>query len=201
VQLAIAVGAAAAPAVPQNSDAVIEALETVLTQACQTAYLRGRQLSNGWQQQVIAAGPAEYTKSLSAFRDASAICLQQLGTGIDGASRNFPDITSAIAGSWTFAPALWIATNNFALAIASDPSSPVPDHIAKAESQSQQFAAAIGQFSTWINDTESRLMLCGTHRVARPNRPTRVAILQSPAPHSPLLVAFSFTWPQHKGYT
>jgi hypothetical protein len=106
--------------VPQNAAAVFDAFKTVLTQVCQTAYTQGRQLSEGWQQQVIAAGPAEYAKKLSAFRDASATCLQQFGAVINLGSQNFPNITSAVAGSWTFAAPLWIATNTFASTIARD---------------------------------------------------------------------------------
>jgi hypothetical protein len=150
-------GSAAIPDVPQNAGALIDAFRTVLTQACQPAYSRGRQLSTGWQQQVAATGPAEYAKSLVAFRNAAAVCIQQFGAVINGASRSFPDIVFAVAGSWTFAPTLWIATNNFASVIVGDRSSPVAEHIAKAAPESQEFATALGQFSTWISDTETRL--------------------------------------------
>lgn len=150
-------GASQEPAAPQSAEALIDTLSSILSQTCQAAYAQGRQLSDAWREQVADQGPAKFANDLAAFRDHAAQCLGQIGDLLNHTDPAFSDITSTVAGSWTFAAPLWIATNDFADAVASDSSITLPERIAKARSQSKNFAIALDQFSQWITERQGDL--------------------------------------------
>lgn len=159
-----------APAVPapQNAGDVIALFDGVLTQACQASLTRGQQLNTGWQAQVAAEGPGKFAADLLAFRDSSALCLEQIGSTINLADQTYSDITSAVVGTWSFAPDLWIATNAFAAAIADNPALTLPQRIAKAVPLAQRYAASLDQFAQWIAATGTRLAQLQTQQAAPP---------------------------------
>ncbi|HEY3917523.1 MAG TPA: hypothetical protein VGL83_07005 [Stellaceae bacterium] len=153
---------------PQNANDVVALFDGVLAQTCQAAYTRGQQLGTGWQQQVAAEGQAKYAGDLLAFRDASAMCLAQIGTVITTTDRAYSEITSAVVGTWNFAPDLWIATNSFAAAVADDATLTLPQRIAKATPLAQRFSASLDQFAQWIAATGNRLAQIQSQQNAPP---------------------------------
>ena len=156
-------GAAQAPAAPQSTEAVIETLNGILTQTCQVAYVQGRKLSDTWREQVTNRGPANFANDLTAFRVAAAQCLAQIGDLLNRTDPAFSDVTSTVAGSWTFAAPLWIATNDFLDAVASDPSLTLQQRIAKATPKNKSFALALDQFSQWITARQGDLSALQSH--------------------------------------
>lgn len=125
-------------------------------------------MSDSWQQQVAAQGPEKYASDLIAFRAVATQCIAQIGDLINHTDATITDIPLSVAGTWTFAPTLWIATNDFADAVASDPSQSLTERIAKATSKSQNFAVALNQFSDWITQTQDHLSTLRSHRNGAP---------------------------------